>query len=213
MRDFREHRKITFHQKLLEHDWRHVNTGRNVDSPADCLHSDLHHLMELCFPAKTVRMSSRDPPRMTPLVKVLLKKKARLQARSVRGVDLEDFKAKIDKNISENRMALATGKKESRAWWRKVDVLTHRKDKDNLSLDKNFVQDFNTYFGNLCYDDNYISPTPMEIVHNASIPQLTTSQVFNTLSKIKKSATGPDGIPYWIWKEHAAILTPVVEAI
>ena len=151
MRDYREHRKITFHQK-------HVNTSRNVDSAADCLRSDLHHLMEICFPAKTVRMSSRDPPWMTPLVKVLLKKKARLQARSVRGADLEDLKAKIDKNISENRMALATGNKGSRAWWRKVDVLTHRKDKDNLSLDKNFVQDLNTNFGNLCHDDNYISP-------------------------------------------------------
>ena len=30
---------------------------------------------------------------------------------------------------------------------------------------------------------------------------------------IKRTATGPDGIPFWVWKEHAEILTPILSHI
>ena len=32
------------------------------------------------------------------------------------------------------------------------------------------------------------------------------------MSKIKKSAPGPKGIPHWVWKENANILAPVITA-
>ena len=64
----------------------------SVDSAANCLKSELHCLMEQCFQTKTVRMSSRVPPWLSSLVKVLLKKKARLQARGAGQIDdLEVF--------------------------------------------------------------------------------------------------------------------------
>jgi hypothetical protein len=44
-------------------------------------------------------------------------------------------------------------------------------------------------------------------------PQLSTQQVYHALSRINRTATGPDGIPYWIWKDYAEIFTPVVETI
>ena len=34
--------------------------------------------------------------------------------------------------------------------------------------------------------------------------------VWNTLVDVKKTATGPDNLPYWIWKDCAELLTPVV---
>ena len=33
------------------------------------------------------------------------------------------------------------------------------------------------------------------------------------MSKIKKSAPGPDGIPHWVWKENGDILAPVITVI
>ena len=71
----------------------------------------------------------------------------------------------------------------------------------------------NDYFGKLCHDENYIKPTPMEIPDNEEVPQLSEFMVFNALSKIKRTATGPDGIPYWVWKNHADILAPVIENV
>ena len=40
-----------------------------------CLQSGLQQLFEECFPLKTVRVSSRYPVWLTPLIKTLLKKK------------------------------------------------------------------------------------------------------------------------------------------
>ena len=34
--------------------------------------------------------------------------------------------------------------------------------------------------------------------------------MWNTLVDVKKTATGPDNLPYWIWKDCAELLTPVV---
>ena len=45
------------------------------------------------------------------------------------------------------------------------------------------------------------------------LPQLTLSQVFYALSNIKRTATGPDLIPYWIWKDHAEVFAPVIREI
>ena len=87
MRDFIEHRKIAFQQKFLELDFqRSMNMCESVDSAANCLQPELHCLTEQCFPTKTVRMFSRDPPWLSSLVKVLLMKKARLQARGADGL-------------------------------------------------------------------------------------------------------------------------------
>ena len=39
MRDYREHRKIMFHRKLLEQDWNHVNDNFDLDTAVNSLHS------------------------------------------------------------------------------------------------------------------------------------------------------------------------------
>ena len=53
----------------------------------------------------------------------------------------------------------------------------------------------------------------MEICSDTPVPQLSITQVYNTLRKIKQTATGPDCLPFWVWKENAAILTPAVHAL
>ena len=76
----------------------------------------IEKLMDTCFPYKTVKMSSRDPTWMSPLVKSLLKKKVKL---SRLGRDTNELKEKIGIVIVQNRRALASGKLGSHAWWRK----------------------------------------------------------------------------------------------
>ena len=42
-------------------------------------------------------------------------------------------------------------------------------------------------------------------------PEITARQVWNTLTKLmKRTATGPDNIPFCIWKDHAELLTPAI---
>ena len=42
------------------------------------------------------------------------------------------------------------------------------------------------------------------------VPPLTSFQVLKSLAAIKKTASGPDGIPFWVWRDYADELTPVV---
>ena len=42
------------------------------------------------------------------------------------------------------------------------------------------------------------------------IPVISESQVWNLLCAFKRTATGPDQIPYWVWKERAEIFTELL---
>ena len=44
-------------------------------------------------------------------------------------------------------------------------------------------------------------------------PETPERLVWKSLGKIKRTVTGPDGIPFWVWKEHAEILTPILSHI
>ena len=37
--------------------------------------------------------------------------------------------------------------------------------------------------------------------------------VLKVLARAKRSATGPDDLPFWFWKEYALKLTPVIAHI
>ena len=133
-----------------------------MESASRYLQSTLRDLMNENFPAKTVLMSTRDPPWMTPLAKALLKKKAKAKYRSPDGCPI-NLKERINAIVTENRKSLASGKVGSKAWWKKVDALSKRKERSNPSFDEDSVRELNHYFANLCHDDGYIIPVPLDI--------------------------------------------------
>ena len=65
MHDYREHRKIAFHAKLLEQSWDVIFDSEDVESASRYLQSTLRDLMNENFPAKTVRMSTHVPMDIT----------------------------------------------------------------------------------------------------------------------------------------------------
>ena len=89
-----------------------------MDTMGEELQSALCYMimMEQCFPTKTVRVSSRDPKWMTPLLKILLKKRARLVAQNAGGDFITLLTKRIGKITLENRMALESGSKGSWVW-------------------------------------------------------------------------------------------------
>ena len=110
-----------------------------MESASRYLQSTLRDLMNENFPAKTVRTSTRDPPWMTPLAKALLKKKAKAKCRSPDGCPI-NLKERINAIVTENRKSLASGKMGSKAWWKKVDALSKRKERSNPSFYEDSVR-------------------------------------------------------------------------
>ncbi|XP_028411603.1 uncharacterized protein LOC114534362 [Dendronephthya gigantea] len=62
-------------------------------------------------------------------------------------------------------------------------------------------------------DINYENPQPQDISDDVEIPTVNEWQVWNTLKLIKRTAMGPDSIPYTVWKDHAELLTPVMTKV
>ena len=193
-RDYREHRKILFENRIQAYEWSEVFNATDTDVATNLLNQSVKNLMDECFPKKTVQVSARDPPWITPLVKYLMKKRSKAISSKV-----HELSARISTIIGENRKNWGKlDKIGSQHWWRKVDNLSQRKQNLSLILDKEILIGLNQYF-DLCFDDQYLEPTFMDI--NESVlapPMLDEPEVMAALSRIKITAAGPDGIPFWV---------------
>ena len=50
----------------------------------------------------------------------------------------------------------------------------------------------------------------MAIKEDCEVHENSERQVWYVLERLKKTATGPDQIPYWEWRDQAEIFTPIV---
>ena len=60
---------------------------------------------------------------------------------------------------------------------------------------------------------DYTEPTLVEITDSCQPPTFDEVSVMNALTRLKRTATGPDNIPFWFWKELAPELTPALTHI
>ena len=72
-RDVREHRKLCMDKKMDQFDWERFTISDDPSDNVRRLSETLFLMFNECFPVIKVRMSSRDPPYMSPLVKHLCK--------------------------------------------------------------------------------------------------------------------------------------------
>ena len=72
------HHKIKMSTLLEKHEWTSVLSTQCIQEKVQNFQSALVQMFNYCFPVKTVLMSSRDPPFMSPMVKRLLKRRQAL---------------------------------------------------------------------------------------------------------------------------------------
>ena len=208
-RDYRHHRKAEFNEALEKVDWSPVLEATDVNTSVNNFQDIIHNLMNKCFTVRTVKMSTRDPVWMTPLLKSLLNKRNK-RRRSGDENSLSELNKRISEIILENKDNLQGAKIGTKMWWKKIDDITNRKKVSRPCLEEDAVTRLNQYFGKLCFDEDYVEPIDVAIDNDTDIPQLTELQVFHALSTVRQTATGPDQIPYWVWKDFADLLTPVI---
>ena len=71
----------------------------------------------------------------------------------------------------------------------------------------------NNYFQSINTDPEYIAPQLQSIPKDTRIPSLSIDMVYYFLRNLKRTASGPDDIPYWFWKTYEEILAPVMMRI
>ena len=193
-RDTREHRKLSMFKELETVDWQKImEYGQTPDQMIKTLYECIWPRFENCFPLIKVRTSSRDPVFMSPLVKHLLQKRKKTVARRDEETTLR-LQNQINTLIRANQLNAVqcenrTQKTGTKKWWKNVNNITGRKDKNlpiSSLIDPNEI---NTYFQNINIDPNYLAPVPLEIPEGTRIPLLSTSEVYNFLRKQKHSSS------------------------
>ena len=199
IRDRRLHWKQDLYMALVEEDCREVLDTENVNEAVNKLETTIRGHSDRCMPVRVVTMSSRDPAWMTPLVKAILRSKSCVSDKA----RLNELNKRISEVISENRKPYKKGVIDSKQWWKGVHLVPQRRNAALITLDRESLDQLNEHFGNLCSDNNYIQPVDDHIDPDVKAPTIPAGLVWSTLSNLKKTATGPDEIPFWFLKEHA----------
>ena len=161
------------------------------------------------MPFRTVCISSRDPAWVTPLLKSLRRSKSRIGQN--RGDRLREINRRISEVISENRRNLLQAPVGAREWWKHVDSLSQRRcSSATVTLDMQSLAELNDYFAELCWDSTYKQPTPAQVESGVQVPEISERQVWICLQHLKKTATGPALLPFWVWRDHAESFTPLI---
>ena len=208
----KKHRKEDFFRALDGICWDDVVSTTNVEHAVNNLESMIHAHMNKCMPSRTVRMSSRDPEWMTPLVKSLMRTKSRMARQSNSSTwTVREINKRISDVIRQNRTRLFQAPVGTREWWKNVDYVSQRRSSvARVTLDQQSLVALNDYFAELSHDPAYNKPVPVTICVSQEAPQISERQVWESLKHLKKTATGPDNIPFWLWRDNADILTPVI---
>ena len=175
-----------------------------------------------CFPSISVRESNRDPPFFSPVVKHLLEQRRKLIWRNSMEtsglIEIQTLQGKINKLIRHSQVQAIKGnfKKHnvgSKSWWSTVNSLIGRKSTNMPISSIISPNEINNFFCIVNTDPLYKHTHAVVIPEFCEIPALTVSCVTESLLKLKSTASSPDGIPYWIWKEFAYDLASVVTHI
>ena len=199
---------------LQKCDWSSIYNTNDVDKATTLLNDKISSIFNGCFPLIKVKVSTRDPPYMSTLVKHLCNKRNKQIKIGVN----PDIQERINKVIRLNQIRSVNEENRkynqgSRKWWDIVNRITGRRVKTNnlsLPIDPELM---NRYFHNINTDPHYSTPEPLLISEGTRIPVVDVSMVENFMMKQKSSAPGRDGIPHWIWRYYAQYLAPIITRI
>ena len=211
LRDKRDCRKLAFERQIHQYDWNSV-LQPSVENSVNELNSTILWIMNHCFPVKKVTMSSCDPYWMTPTIKILLKKRANLLARG-KTTEAELLNSRLSELINRVRKGSTSDAIGSRKWWKKIDQMSYRKAEADLNLNNHFTEELNDYFAKVCFDNSYVALDPVYVSADITLLKYNETEVFVALSNAERTATGPDEIPFWIWRDYADVFAQVVTTI
>ena len=101
----------------------------------------------------------------------------------------------------------------SKRWWDTVNMITGRQ-AGNAPVSSNIhPKTINLYFQSINSDDQYSTPEVLSIPVVTRIPTIEVHTVWKFLSTLKRTALGPDELPFWIWRDYAYQLPPTITKV
>ena len=220
IRFMKKHNKQKFLLEVSQTDWSAiVNEASTLDETTDLFHASLLSLKEKHESSKMVKISNYDKKWITTAYKTLVNKKMKFYNKGNHSMFLEYRKrcvAKL-KHLKTSFVEDAVNSKQSKKLWNCINSLggmstTSGHNKKLWTSAQEECEDLNTLFSSV-----FVRESPAINVDTSKLPschlELNIGLVKSMLKNLKKSAPGVDNLPYWIFKQAAEDLAPVVTLI
>lgn len=179
----------------------------NIQEAFDNFYDVALHMLNTCYPIRTVTITSRDPSYITPDLKQKLRRKNRLM-RSGRVEEAGHLAIQIRKQIErQNKISLVriNGRTNPKELWKAVQQVTGQRpavhEVPGVTADS-----LNLHYAATSTDKVYQPPHHKQSVKpsGASLQYITEWEVFRILDRLHPTATGLDQLPAWYLRLGAA---------
>ena len=182
----------------------------DLQTAANIFYANCAELLNNYFPIRTTTITTKDPIGTTPTIKRLLRIKNRYMHKGQ--IHKANAIALKIRNIIKNKHAKHLKDTNLQEYpqdsWKKIkEILKPRNNQanhnDNLTADS-----LNEHYSKLSTDRDYCIPLlkATASTQRRIFSYFNETQVRKQLDKLKKTANGPDGIPYWFLKIAAPII-------
>jgi hypothetical protein len=209
IRKFSSSRRALLHDLIFSIDWLAlVKSAGDINSCASFLFDSLFALFEYCFPLRVVRFQSSDPPWMKPSLKILIDDRDRAFCR---GQTQKYFRLRNEvmhhtQQLKELFLKGALSLNDSRSSWKSLKLIGRH---SRPSYPENSVEQLNSHFvSNFQVTHESVPFVPSDL---PSFPlTVSTNEVCALLKSLKNKSPGPDGIPVWLLRDFAYVLSPAI---
>lgn len=205
---------LGFFNTISTIDWIKLSSsGPTLHECASIFLTTVKHLVDIYFPFRSIRVRSSEPPWMRHSLKILLNDRDRAFSEGKR----EKYLRLREKVISHTRLLksqfLLEHRSSAQSFWKAAKAVGNCT--NGSAIDSSIsASQLNDYFTSVFSSDPDYCPDSHLCDNLPSHPLvLTTYEVEKFLTAIKRKSSGPDGIPYWIFRRFAFVFSNPITAI
>lgn len=211
VRKFTKSSVVAFHSFIDSVDWlSFVSQISDLNTAFATFTSSLYHVFDFFFPLKTVRLRPVDKPWVRSSLKILINSRDQafnngqtakyLRLRKEVISHIKWLKSKYLKDISRTS--------DQRKTWKAIRSLSGGDIRSTDSSSPSSPEEFNRFFTSVFQPEEQQRVSPPALSNFSDC--FSIFEVNYVLSTLKRKSCGPDGLPYWIFRNSSVTLSPVI---
>lgn len=215
VRDFSKVNKCNFESAMSLVNWSIIESYYDIDFAISVFYNVLSFLYDACFPWITVRFRSNDPPWMNATLKVLMYRRDRAFYKNhrLKYIRLRTQVINYNRVLKRNYLLELESACNNSDAWKRYKTVARVKQSDVWPADVS-VSGLNDYFSSVFQESGSLPLCPSDVAFLPDEPlEVTDLQVNFYLQRLRKGFGGPDGIPFWVFKNTSVFISSAIAFI
>ena len=177
-------------------DWGEVIECWDTQLAFDKFYEQFMAMLDKFYPTRLITITNRDPPFITPEIKVLLQRKNKLMR--INQIEAANAIAQQIHEKIQIRNAATFSKpcKDNRELWNHVNRVTGKtKQAPNVSTPGISAELLNSHYARISTDPNYVEPAKKQTCIGKGDQGIQEFQMFKMLDGLVATSSGTDGMP------------------